>query len=74
MPTTIWRTGQSGLGQFRLRVNPATPPGRYPLVIGLYEAGALERLRISGGAGQIGDDFLWLGDIEVSRPPRTSFK
>jgi len=65
LPTSIWRAGQRGLGQFRLPINPDTPPGRYPLIIGLYQADTLERLPITAGAGQIGDDFLWLGDIEI---------
>ncbi len=65
LPTSIWRAGQRGRGQFRLQIDPATPPGRYPLIIGLYQAESLERLKITAGAGQVGDDFLWLGDIEV---------
>jgi hypothetical protein len=65
LPTRIWRTGQRGLGQFRLPIPPDMPPGRYPLIMGLYQAETLVRLRITGGAGTIGDDFLWLGDIEV---------
>jgi hypothetical protein len=65
LPTSIWRAGQRGLGQFRLPINPDTPPGRYPLIIGLYQADSLERLPITAGAGQTGDDFLWLGDVEI---------
>jgi hypothetical protein len=65
LPTSIWRAGQRGVGQFRLTIDPNTPPGRYPLIIGLYEANTLERLKITSGAGHPGDDFLWLGDIEV---------
>ncbi|MBN1995186.1 MAG: glycosyltransferase family 39 protein [Anaerolineae bacterium] len=67
LPTSIWRAGQRGMGQFRLPVNPETPPGHYPLIIGLYRADTLERLKITGGAGQPGDDFLWLRDIEITR-------
>lgn len=67
LPTSIWRAGQRGLGQFRLSIKPDTPPGRYPLIIGLYQADNLERLKITAGAGKVGDDFLWLGDIEVRR-------
>lgn len=67
LPTSIWRTGQRGLGQFRLPIKPETPPGRYPLIIGLYQADTLQRLKITAGAGKIGDDFLWLGDIEVKK-------
>ncbi len=66
LPTSVWRTGQRGRGQFRLQLDPATPPGRYPLIIGLYHAGTLERLPLTAGtAGQPGDDFLWLQDIQV---------
>ncbi|MCB9078774.1 MAG: glycosyltransferase family 39 protein [Anaerolineaceae bacterium] len=66
LPTTIWRAGQHGLGQFRLPIPLDMPPGRYPLIIGLYQVDTLERLTITGGAGQPGDDFLWLGDIEIT--------
>jgi hypothetical protein len=65
LPTSIWRAGQHSMGQFRLPIKPDTPPGHYPLIIGLYQAGTLERLKITNGAGKVGDDFLWLGDIEV---------
>jgi hypothetical protein len=65
LPTSIWRTGQRGVGQFRLPIDPETPPGRYPLIIGLYQAETLERLKITAGTGKIGDDFLWLGDVEI---------
>ena len=65
LPTSIWRPGQRSVGQFRLPIKPDTPPGRYPLIIGLYRAGNLERLKITAGDGQPGDDFLWLADIEV---------
>lgn len=65
LPTSIWRPGQRGMGQFRLPVDPDAPPGRYPLIIGLYQADTLERLKITAGAGQVGDDFLWLGDVTV---------
>ncbi len=68
LPTSIWRSGQRGQGQFRLPVKPETPPGRYPLIIGLYQADTLQRLKITAGPGKMGDDFLWLGDIEVTKP------
>ncbi len=66
LPTTIWRAGQHAAGQFRLDIAPNTPPGRYPLIIGLYRADTMERLKITAGAGQPGDDFLWLNDVEVT--------
>jgi len=66
LPTTIWRAGQHAAGQFRLTIAPNTPPGRYPLIIGLYRADTMERLKITAGAGQPGDNFLWLSDVEVT--------
>jgi len=54
------------MGQFRLPVSPDTPPGRYPLIMGLYQTDTLERLPVTAGAGQTGDTFLWLGDVEVN--------
>jgi len=65
LPTSLWRTGQRGMGQFRLELNPDIPPGHYPLIVGLYQAETLERLTIVAGPGQAGDNFLWIGDIEV---------
>lgn len=65
LPTSVWRAGQHGLGQFRLTIKPNTPPGRYPLVVGLYQANTLQRLTITSGLGQAGDDFLWLQDITI---------
>jgi hypothetical protein len=69
LPTSVWRPQQRGVGQFRLPIDPDTPPGRYPLIIGLYQADTLERLKIISGTGQPGDDFLWLLDIEVVEAP-----
>ncbi len=66
LPTTVWRASQNSVGQFRLEINPDTPPGQYSLIIGLYQAETLERLKITQGVGQIGDNFLWLGDITIS--------
>ena len=65
LPTSIWRMGQHGVGQFRLTLPLDIPPGRYPLIIGLYQSETLERLSIVAGAGQVGDDFLWVGDVQV---------
>jgi hypothetical protein len=68
LPTSVWRTGQHGVGQFRLSLPPEMPLGRYPLIIGLYQADTLARLPITAGADQPGDDFLWLGDVTVIEP------
>ena len=65
LPTSVWRKGQTSIGHFRLAIPENAMPGRYALVVGLYQADTQERLIISAGAGQAGDDFLWLGDIDL---------
>ncbi len=67
LPTSVWRVGQRSMGQFRLTIKPNTPPADYPLIIGLYQAKTLTRLTITGGAGQPGDNFLWLKDITIPK-------
>jgi hypothetical protein len=42
--------------------------------MGLYQAETLQRLAITAGPGQVGDDFLWLGDIEIVAPKTQGFK
>ncbi|PWH13827.1 MAG: hypothetical protein DDG58_13380 [Ardenticatenia bacterium] len=35
--TDEWRPPQSGVGQFRVSLDPDTPPGRYPVLVGVYD-------------------------------------
>jgi hypothetical protein len=44
--TTDMRPGMPSSRQFRLPVDPATPPGQYRVVLGLYHPDTLERLPI----------------------------
>lgn len=64
--TTEMRAGQQSSRQFRLPVDPATPPGVYNLVFGLYQPDTLARLQIRDDAtGQAIGDSLILGQITV---------
>ncbi|MFQ5613789.1 MAG: ArnT family glycosyltransferase [Anaerolineae bacterium] len=65
VPTGLWRAGQRLQGQFRIIVDPATPPGTYPLVLGLYEPESGQRLPISRGEGAPPTDSLTLAMIQV---------
>ncbi len=42
--TDEWRPPQAGIGQFRVSLDPHTPPGRYPVLVGVYDPDTGERL------------------------------
>jgi len=65
LPTTLWRTGQTAIGQFRIMPSPETPPGDYPLVVGLYHPTSGERLPIIDADGQSIGDSLVLATVRV---------
>jgi 4-amino-4-deoxy-L-arabinose transferase-like glycosyltransferase len=68
LPTSLWRIGQTAVGQFRVTVAPETPPGDYPLVVGLYHPTTMERLPVQDAQGQPAGDSLTLATIRVVRP------
>lgn len=70
-PTSTWQPGEVIEDRHGLLIAPGTPPGRYRLIAGLYDAATGVRLRTSDA------DFVDLGLIEVTRPdapwPRAAF-
>jgi hypothetical protein len=68
LPTTEWRAGQTAVGQFRVVPSPETPPGDYPLVVGLYHPTTGERLPVSDTDGQPVGDSLILTTVQVVAP------
>jgi len=50
--TDEWRPPQFGMGQFRVTLDPATPPGSYPLTVGIYDPDTWERLAAHDASGQ----------------------
>ncbi len=49
---------QTGAGQFRVTLDPATPPGVYPVTVGVYDPETWERLEVVDVQGQpVGDAF-----------------
>jgi len=63
--TDEWRPPQSGRGQFRLTIDPATPAGVYPVTIGVYNPDTGERLEAVDSSGQPLGSVLELTTIEV---------
>ncbi|MBE7549774.1 MAG: glycosyltransferase family 39 protein [Anaerolineales bacterium] len=65
--TTEMRPGQRSSRQFRLPVNPATPPGDYQIVFGLYAPATSQRLPIWDNlAGQSLGDSVVLGQLTIN--------
>jgi hypothetical protein len=65
LPVTEWRPGQLTSGQFRITLDPATPPGDYPLIIGLYDPESNTRLPAFDAEGQEVGDSVTLARLTV---------
>jgi len=63
--TDEWRPPQSGAGQFRVALDPATPPGTYPVTVGIYDPESGERLAIDDAQGRPVNSVLELATIAV---------
>jgi 4-amino-4-deoxy-L-arabinose transferase-like glycosyltransferase len=64
--TTEMRPGQVSSRQFRVRIDPATPPGAYRIVFGLYDPATLQRLPIWDNlTGQSPGDSVVLGHLTI---------
>ena len=60
------RPGQRSSRQFRIPVDPATPPGSYSIRLGLYDPDTQERLAIwDAQTEQLAGDSLILGTIQI---------
>jgi hypothetical protein len=63
--TDEMRSGQTGRGQFRVTIDPATPPGTYPLTIGVYNPEDWRRLEILDSQGQSLGNALELTAVSI---------
>lgn len=63
--TDEWRPQVAGEGQFRVNLNPETPPGTYPITVGVYDPDTWERLEITDQNGASLGSVLELGTITV---------
>ena len=52
-----------------LSLDPLTPPGEYPLLVGLYDPMTGERLPVTGGNANPYGNAVVLGTVEVIAPP-----
>jgi hypothetical protein len=64
--TTDMHPGQRSSRQFRLPVDPTTPPGQYKIIVGLYDPDTWERLEIWDNlSGQSVGSSIVLGAVNV---------
>jgi len=59
------RPSQAGAGQFRVTLDPTTPPGVYPVTVGVYNPETWERLEVIDERGQSLGNALELTTITV---------
>ena len=52
-PTLSWVPGEEIADHYRLTLDPATPPGRYHLLVGLYDRATGQRLPVRGEDGAV---------------------
>ncbi len=63
--TDEWRVPQAGIGQFRVRLDPATPPGVYSVTVGVYDPETGDRLEAVGEDGRSLGSAIELTQIVV---------
>lgn len=68
LPTQLWYVGMSDEATWKLTLPANLAPGRYEVYTGLYDAGDLERVPVTDGAGKPWlNDRVALGSILVER-------
>jgi hypothetical protein len=64
-PTTGWRPGDVVGERYELAIGPGVPRGSYRILAGMYDLVTGERLPHVDDQGDVVDDLLALGTIEV---------
>jgi hypothetical protein len=66
-PTTGWRPGQVVTDRHDIPIDPQTPPGQYPLFIGMYEPETWQRLEVLNETGTPQSNSVLLTQVAVTR-------
>jgi hypothetical protein len=64
-PTFDWRPGQVIADQHAITLKTDTPPGDYPVLVGMYRPDTGLRLDVLDGAGQPVANFVKLATVEI---------
>lgn len=65
LPTTGWMSGEVVTDRYDISIASDAPPGRYRLLVGMYEPTSGKRLAVYDGAGNVVGDSLSLEGVEV---------
>jgi 4-amino-4-deoxy-L-arabinose transferase-like glycosyltransferase len=68
-PTEEWQPGRTVVDGHSLMLDPAAPPGEYPLLVGLYDPMTGERVPVVGRDANPSGNAVYLGTVEVVAPP-----
>ncbi len=63
--TPVWRPGELVVDSHDLVIADDAPPGRYPLIVGMYDPETQQRLPLLDEAGNPQETAIWLRDIDV---------
>ncbi|HID62778.1 MAG TPA: hypothetical protein EYP49_08600 [Anaerolineae bacterium] len=64
-PTSGWEAGEIVRDQYDIPISPDAPPGEYQIEVGMYLVETGERLPVLDEAGQVQDNRVVLGRIQV---------
>ncbi len=63
--TSRWEPGEVVVDQQNLQLNPATAPGTYRLVVGLYRPDTMQHLAVSDAPTALPGNLVSLGEVEI---------
>jgi hypothetical protein len=66
-PTTGWRPGRVVTDRHDIPIDPQTPPGQYPLFIGMYEPETWQRLEVLDEMGMPQSNSVLLTQVAITR-------
>jgi hypothetical protein len=69
-PTTVWEPGRYALDSHEVEPLPGTPPGRYDIVLTVFDRETLEPLSVLNEGGQPASPELVLGEVSLTSPRR----
>jgi hypothetical protein len=64
-PTTTWVPGEVIVDRYSLLIDPHTPAGSYPILVGMYEPSTGRRMKIFNERGEIAGDAISLREVTV---------
>ena len=67
-PTSQWQAGEIVLEPISILIPAGTPPGDYPLLLGLYNSGNQQRLALASAENALPDSRAIIGTLAVTAP------